>query len=293
MFLLGEPNKPMPRRTQEEMEAIRAAICDVVDEHHPMTVRQVFYQMAVRGVVPKQERRGYQTVQRLLVEMRESRRVPYQHIVDSSRTVRRPTTFDSMEEALLQTAEAYRRGLWADTGVYVQIWLEKEALTGVLWDVTDLWDVPLWVSRGYTSLSYLHMAAEDVAGALSHGREVYVYNVGDHDPSGVNAWDTLKDKLTEFVGEPEGLHFERLAVTPEQIDRWDLPSRPTKGSDTRAKTWEGGESVEVDAIPPRQLKAIVQRAIERHIPSYELERIEQLEQQERQTLKEYAELWLE
>jgi hypothetical protein len=275
------------------MEAIRAAICDVVDEHRPMTVRQVFYQMAVRGVVPKQERRGYQTVQRLLVEMRRSGRVDYEDIVDSSRTVRRPTTFDSMEDALLDTADMYRRGLWGDTGVYVQIWLEKEALTGVLWDVTDQWDVPLWVSRGYGSISYLHIAAKYVAQALSHGRTVYIYNVGDHDPSGVNAWHKLQETLTEFAGQSEALNFERLAVTPEQIERWNLPSRPTKSSDTRTKTWEGGESVEVDAIPPRQLKAIVQQAIERHISSYELERIKQLEQQERQTLKEYAELWLE
>jgi len=276
------------RRTKAEMERIRTAIYEQVAENHPMTVRQVFYQMAVRGIVPKQERRGYNTVQRLLVEMRRAGRIPYAWIVDSSRTIRKPTTFDSMEDALQNTARTYRRSLWTDLDVYVQIWCEKEALTGVLWDVTDDWDVPLWVSRGYSSISYLHQAAERIQAALDAGRLPYVYNFGDHDPSGVNAWEKLKETLREYVEDPELVEFERVAVTPAQIKAWDLPSRPTKRSDSRTKTWEGGRSVEVDAIPPKALKALVQQCVTQHIPDRELQRIQQIEQQERETLQHIA-----
>lgn len=270
------------------MEAIREAIEAAVRKDRPMTVRQVFYRMAVQGVVPKQERRGYNTVQRLLVEMRREGRIPYSWIVDSSRTIRRPTTFDSMEDALRNTARAYRRSLWTDLPVYIQIWLEKEALTGVLWDVTDRWDVPLWVSRGYTSLSYLHSGAERIQAAIEAGRRVYVYNFGDHDPSGVNAWEKLQETIRAFIDDPQAVEFERVAVTPEQIDAWDLPSRPTKKSDTRSKAWSAGESVEMDAIPPARLKELVRGCVERHIPRRELDYIRAIEEEERQTLRHIA-----
>jgi len=275
------------RRTKAEMETIRTAICEAVERDHPMTVRQVFYRLAVSGVVPKQENRGYRTVQRLLVEMRRAGRVPYSWIVDSSRTVRRPQTFDSAEDALRTTLRTYRRDLWADAGTYIQVWLEKEALAGVLWDVTEEWQVSLWVNRGYSSVSYLRQGAESINKALRAGREVYVYNFGDHDPSGVNAWEKAEEDLREWIDAPERVRFERVAVTPEQIRDWDLPTRPTKTSDSRAEGFEGA-SVELDAIPPARLKELTRECIERHINPRALEQTKKTERLERETLRDFA-----
>lgn len=276
------------RRTKAEMEEIRQAIEEALLDHRPMTVRQVFYRMAVEGVVPKQESRGYNTVQRLLAEMRRDGRVPFNWIVDSSRMVRRPTTFDSAEDALRRTAETYRRDLWASTDVHVQMWLEKEALAGVLAETTKKWDVPLWVNRGYSSITYLHNGAAEINRALDAGKTAFVYNFGDHDPSGVGAWEKLQEDLREWVEYPSRVRFERVAVVPEQIRSWDLPSRMTKKSDPRSKDFDG-RSVELDAIPPGELKGLVEQCVTRHISQRQLEKVRQIEQQEEETLKQFAE----
>ena len=117
-----------------------------------------------------------------------------------------------------------------------------------------MYDVPLMVARGYASLSFLHSAAEYINDL---DVPAYIYHLGDFDPSGVNAGEKIEETLRELAPDAE-IIFERIAVTPEQIDAWNLPTRPTKTSDTRAKGF-GDISVELDAIEPNQLRALVQR----------------------------------
>jgi hypothetical protein len=267
------------------MEAIRQAIVTAVKKDKPMTVRQVFYRLVVRGVVPKVEGKGYRTVARELRKMRRSGRIPYSWIVDSSRTVRRPNQYGSMEEALEETARAYRRNLWGDLGDYVQVWMEKEALAGVAWEVTDDLGVSLWVARGYSSISYLHTAASYLNAALEAGKDAYIYNLGDHDPSGCNAWEKVAEELKGFADHPGRVHFDRAAVTPDQIREMDLPTRPTKKSDSRSAGFEG-RSVELDAIPPDVLRGIIRDTVEAHIPPHVRRMHEQVEEQERETLRD-------
>src|SRR5690606_17343755 len=121
--------------------------------------------------------------------------------------------------------------IWADIDCRVEIWLEKEALAGVLFDVTAEWDVPLMVTRGYPSLSYLHGAGE----AIAHGGiKTFIYYFGDRDPSGVDIARHVAEGLIEFSGDVP-VYFTPVAVTAAQIDELDLPTRPTKKSDSRAK----------------------------------------------------------
>lgn len=266
------------------MEVIRTAIIEAVRKDKPMTVRQVFYRLVVRGVVPKVEGRGYRTVARELRNMRRDGVIPYDWIVDSSRTVRRPLQYGSMEEALERAARLYRRNLWGDLPHYVQVWMEKEALAGVAWDVTDGLGVSLWVARGYSSISYLYEAAQHINAALEAGKVAYIYNLGDHDPSGCDAWESVVSELQGFSIDDRRMRFKRAAVTPEQIRRLNLPSRPTKKTDSRAAGFEG-ESVELDALPPNTLRQIIRDTIEAHIPEYIRTMHEQVEQQERKTLR--------
>ena len=136
------------RRTKPDVEAIKTAIYNVVEENQPMTVRQVFYQMTVAGVVPKTETSYKNIVVRLLGTMRREGRLPFSWIADNTRWMRKPRTFSSLDSALHNTARTYRRALWDEQDAYVEIWLEKDALSGVLYDVTSEWDVPLMVTRG-------------------------------------------------------------------------------------------------------------------------------------------------
>jgi hypothetical protein len=108
-------------------------------------------------------------------------------------------------------------------------WLEKDALAGVVDPITNSYDVPLMVARGYASLSFLHSAAEYI-GYLDV--PAYIYHCGDFDPSGVNAAEKIEETLRELAPTAE-IIFERIAVTPEQIEAWNLPTRPTKTTDSR------------------------------------------------------------
>jgi hypothetical protein len=249
------------RSTRAEMEARLDALYDIVAEQQPMTVRQVFYQATVRGLIPKTEN-GYQMVGTALSQMRLSGRLPFAWIADNTRLMRKPTTFRSLESAIRSTAHFYRKALWTDESAsYVEIWLEKDALSGVIYPVTSEFDVPLMVARGYASLSFLHGSAEQMA---EQDKPCYVYQFGDHDPSGVDAARAIEVRLRELAPDAE-IHFERIAVIPEQIDYFGLPSRPTKTTDTRSKKWTGGDSVELDAIAPGELRSMVRECIERHI----------------------------
>jgi len=267
------------RRTNTEMEAIRDSIVAVAREDQPVTVRQVFYRLVSEGVIDKTENEYKSTVIRLIGELRLSGDLPWPWIADNTRWVRKPRTFRGVEDALTQTAELYRRRLWDDLDTYVEVWLEKEALAGVLVYVTDEWDVPLMVTRGYPSLTFLHTAGE----SFPTDRRTVVYYFGDHDPSGVDIARNTEARLREFASDDADIEFHRLAVTAEQIVEWALPTRPTKRTDTRARDWIGG-SVEVDAIPPRILRDMCNNAIVGHFDIDRLRVTLEAEQSERDIL---------
>jgi hypothetical protein len=265
------------------MSGIRRSIVDLLSDDHPMTCRQVFYRLVSQGVIGKTEGEYQQTVIRLLVQMRRSGEIPYRWIADNTRWQRKPTTHSGLFEALDRTAEYYRRALWDYQDAYVEVWLEKEALAGVLFPITSKWDVPLMVTRGYPSLSFLHSAAETIG---DKGKPTFLYYLGDHDPSGVDIPRCVENGIREIATEAD-LTFERIAVTPAQIESMGLQTRPTKKTDSRSKHFKG-ESVEVDAIPPADLKRIVESCITRHVDMDEYRKLQETQRLEKDTLREIA-----
>jgi len=267
------------RSTKAEVEARREALFAIIEEGQPMTVRQVFYQATVRGLVEKAES-GYAKVQTDLTVMRRAGTLPYSWLADNTRWQRKPRTFDSIEDALRNTAAFYRKSLWKDADAYVEIWLEKDALAGVVLPVTSMYDVPLMVARGYASLSFLYSAAEVINDLAV---PAYIYHLGDFDPSGVNAGEKIEETLREHAPDAE-IIFQRIAVTRDQIVDWDLPTRPTKTSDSRAKRFGSDLSVELDAIDPNTLRDIVEEAIERHLPAKQFAVLKAAEESEREII---------
>ena len=270
------------RAGKSEMEERKTALIEIVGEQQPMTVRQVFYQATVRGIIEKTEA-GYGKVQRALVALRRNGEIPYHWIADNTRWQRKPRTFSGPQEALRQTAQFYRKDLWADHPEYVEVWIEKDALAGVVYEITDAYAVPLMVARGYASLSFLHEAGEFIE---STGKDAFIYHLGDYDPSGVDAANKIEESLREFAPNTY-ISFTKLAVLPEQIEEWSLPTRPTKSTDTRAKGF-AAHSVELDAIPPDRLRGLVEYAIDKHLPARELEVLKAAEDSERALLAAWA-----
>jgi hypothetical protein len=250
----------------------------------------MFYLLSTRGAVEKTEA-GYRQAQRQLLAMRREDLVPYGWIADNTRWQRKPTTWDSLREFFEVQAEWYRQALWAKAPVYVELWCEKDAISSVLYNVTSVYDVPLMVARGYSSESFAYNAAEVIQ---EIGKPAFIYYVGDFDPSGWHMSEDLEKRLRGFGAD---FTFERLTVNPDQIAAWDLPTRPTKNTDTRSRDFyrqfgAARESVEVDAVHPDQLRALVRQAIEQHIDSRLLDAIETEEAEARATLQRLAEYGL-
>jgi hypothetical protein len=266
------------RKPHKNSLRLQEAILDQFVEHRPrLTIRQIFYLCEVGGYVPKTEG-GYRQVQYQLREMRRTGIVPYGWIADNTRWKIKPRTFNGLTEAINHWQVAYRRDLWSEQEVHVEIWVEKDALAGVINPITQQYDVPLFVARGFSSLTFAYEAAEEIKAI---GKPAYIYHFGDFDPSGVCAAGKIREELIQH-GAP--VMFERVAVTEEQINHWSLPTRGVKKTDTRAGQWPYPFSCELDAIPPQKLRDLVQEYIERHIDPTTIAALERTEEMERETL---------
>jgi hypothetical protein len=279
---MGYQPRLTKRRSKAEINIIKAQLYSLLAAENPMSVRQVFYRLVSTGVVAKTEAEYKNTVVRLLGEMRRAGEIDFAWIADSTRWMRKPRTYSSLENMLRYSAQSYRRSVWDNQDAYVEIWLEKDALAGVLYEETEKWDVPLMVTRGYPSISYLHSAAETIAAQDEYGKTTHLYYFGDYDPSGLDIPRKVERDLREFAPNAE-IEFERVAVTLEQIEEFGLQTRPTKRTDARSRNFTG-ESVEVDAIPPAILREMVGDCITRHVDESAYRVMLQAEKSEREVL---------
>jgi hypothetical protein len=139
--------------------AIRSTVLDLTDRFERMTVRQVFYGLEVQGVVDKTEG-GYRQVQKQVLAMRREDLLPWSFITDGTRWQRKPKSYVGVHDYMAHMARTYRRNLWQAQDVRLEIWLEKDALADTIVDATAKWDVPLMVSRGQSSATFLWNAAQ-------------------------------------------------------------------------------------------------------------------------------------
>jgi hypothetical protein len=247
------------RRTPEQMEAARRSIVEVLKKTHPMTLRGLFYQLVSRAAIAKTEQ-AYENLGRMLCKLRKDGVVPWWWVIDNTRSLRRRSGFSSVSRGLQALLSQYCRNPWRDQERTVYVMCEKDAIAGVLAQVTDPFFVPLGVVRGFSSQTFLHEIAEDIR---VDAKPTWIYYLGDHDPSGLSIAEVSERTIREFAPDAE-IHWQRLGVTLEQVKEFNLITRPTKKSDGRAKNFSG-ESVEVDALPMETLRGLVRTAVEGNI----------------------------
>jgi hypothetical protein len=248
----------------EQLALLDEVVLDVAGRERPISVRGIAYRVLTHptnvdhGLIAKSEQ-DFRKVQRAVLKLRRSGRMPYSWIADGTRWQIRVRTHADADAALADLSASYRRDLWAGQDHRVEVWTEKDAMAGVLTPVTDRWQVGLFVSRGFASETFLHSSA---MAARADGRPTVLLQVGDHDASGVKAWQDIQIKLARFAPEIEW-EFRRIAVTPEQVDELGLPTRPQKAT-SHAAGWTGG-AVEVDAVPTEHLRTVLEAAITQRI----------------------------
>jgi hypothetical protein len=256
------------------------AIIAIINEYDRMSVRQLFYQLVARGHVEKTER-AYKRVADAAVQIRLSGVLPYRKIVDGHRERRRTLAYNGIEEALERTANLYRRNYWTSQPHYVEVWSEKDALSGIILPICDEYGVTYVASRGFPSLTIRYESAQEF---IRVGKPVTVFYFGDHDASGRAISDNLEAELRQHGAD---VRVIRQALEPDQIQLYGLPTRPGKTTDTRHAAFAevyGDASVELDALPPDVLSSIVRSAIESEIDMGEWDTLRDIERMERMTL---------
>jgi hypothetical protein len=264
------------------MAELLDAIQTILDaEEFAITVRHLFYRLVTLGVIPKTES-AYKALVHHLSNWRRNGEIPWDAFADSTRWHIRKPVFDGVEDALQRTRETYRRDLWSTQRHYCELWLEKDAIASIVADTANDFGVPVFVCRGFASLSSLYGAAQTFKEMAGNGKRVTIFHLGDYDPSGHAAADAIERTLTDDFG--CDLYFDRLAVLPGQITRLNLPTRPTKESDSRARNWSGAECVELDAMKPADMRELVEDAITDLIDPHEWRQLQQIEKAERESL---------
>ena len=274
------------RRTSAELALVDDAIVAAVELNAPITLRGVYYRVVSAGAVEKTED-GYRLVGRQLLKLRRGGRVSYGDITDGTRWITKPQSWDRLDQMLEDAAASYRRSVWHDQRVEVQIYTEKDAITGVVLPVTERWDVPLGVARGYASESFAWSVAQSV---MRYARRRRLRLPARrprpqrrrrlarlHRESAPVRRRAVRRRRRVAAFRAPGRH--RAADHQE----WQLPTRPTKRTDTRSSRFSG-ESVEVDAIPPAVLRGIIEDAITQHIDPEALRLTHVAEQSERDIL---------
>jgi endogenous inhibitor of DNA gyrase (YacG/DUF329 family) len=222
------------RRTKEEMAEFRKAIVDILNDVHPQTVRQVFYQLLVKEIIKKDERE-YKSVIRLLTEMRMNDTIPFEWLIDETHRRETYRTYDSLADAARDTARYYRRNALNECPDYIEIFVGKQALVGFVHEAAGEYDVPV-IPVG-TSLSQLWESANCIKRAWRRGgKRSYIYQFDDYDATAlVHAASTERrlEQLCAKLGCPPPI-VERVALTPEQIE--EHGRRPARARPLRRAT---------------------------------------------------------
>ena len=239
---------------------------EIIAEYAPigldLTVRQLYYQLVSRAYIPNNEK-SYRHVVNTVSDARMTGDIDWNSIVDRTRNVRSNPHWSHPGEILRSAAHQFQYDKWLDQAERVEVWIEKDALTGVIAGVCNELDVPYFSCRGYTSQSEIWRGAQRV---LEHHRSVgqgtVILHMGDLDPSGVDMTRDITDRLEIFTSFTHGDEFtvERIALNESQVARYKPPPNPAKLTDSRIDSYIevfGYQSWELDALDPTVLVALV------------------------------------
>ena len=251
----------------------------ILADDHPMTVRQVYYQLVARQIIKNQDSQ-YKRISRILVDARKDGAIPWDWIEDRLRRPRAVSMWEDLTDFGTDAVQAYRRNVWTEQPRYFETWLEKDALSGIFEDLLRPYGVTLNVGRGYDGWDSIRNAAQ----RMGDGRRAAILYFGDFDPSGEDMARSLEDRLAYFGCMPD---IVKCALTAEDIARYQLPPDPAKRTDTRAAEFiakNGDISVELDALPGAVLRQRIRQEVEARLDMSALEATRRLEATERQRL---------
>lgn len=267
---------------EEDKEAVCEHIKQIISEYdaegYVLTLRQLHYQLVTKNWIINHDS-AYKKLGNILDDMRYSGEVDWEAIEDRGRVPYLPYSVENIEDAMQDTIDQYRLDLMKGQENYIELWTEKDALSGILKRSTQRYHVHLVVNKGYTSSTAIYNAYDRFCNRIKTSQKVVVLYFGDHDPSGLDMVRDIRERL-EFMFtngdnyyqlfENEGreisdwFEVRHIGLTKKQINQYNPPANPTKLTDSRADKYikiHGKTCWEVDALNPRTLTTIVETNI--------------------------------
>lgn len=255
---------------------------EILNNENPQTVRQVYYQLISRQVLSNCVS-SYKKVSRVLSEARLKGLIPWSFIEDRTREPHIISMWDSLTNFSETVLQSYKRDIWETQPQYVEVWLEKDALSGIFVAALKPYRVTLNVGKGFDGWSSIHAAAERFKN--SGNKPITILYFGDFDPSGEDMYRSLIERLKILGTSPQII---KCALTIEDIQIYNLPSDPVKTTDTRAHRFinkHGNVSVELDALPIEILREKICTGVENYLDMNALQETKNIEHEELTLLK--------
>lgn len=237
------------------IQRVNGIITQYNEQGYELTLRQVYYQLVARGIIPNNER-SYKNLGNLINDGRLAGMIDWKAIVDRTRNLCNNSHWSTPESVINSALYSYMLDRWANQPNYVEVWVEKDALIGIVGQICRELDVPHFSCRGYTSQSEMWVAAQRFI-RQNHRESRTIIHLGDHDPSGIDMSRDIQDRLTMFGAD---VYIKRVALTMTQIETYSPPPNPTKLTDARANSYiscYGYECWELDALEPSLIANLI------------------------------------
>jgi hypothetical protein len=290
-------NVRLSKDNKIRLEMINSIIEEYQAQDYRLTLRQLYYQLVSRDVIPNKQSE-YSKLSTLLKEGRMGGIVDWDAIEDRLRRPDKPASWDSPSDIIDSCISQYQLPRMNGQDNYIEVWVEKDALSGVLSRVTYKYHVPIVVNRGYSSVSAMYDAYNRFIKAYRNNQKIKLLYLGDYDPSGIDMIRDIRARITEFLegsgkweeGDDVNEYFEviPIALTRAQVNQYKPPPNPAKMKDPRAAGYvakHGSKSWEVDALRPEVLNALLTKNIEMHLDMDLYQDIVDNEQEDRDKLE--------
>ena len=261
----------------------------ILQEIQPASVRAVCYRLFVQKLIKDMSKNETNKLGRQLVHAREEKTIPWEWIVDEARSVEITECWDDVDGFFNKVLDAYAKDYWAEQPEKVEVWSEKGTVRGTLAALLDELRVPFRVLHGFNSATEVYNAAQ---ASLDNENPTRVIYIGDFDPAGLFMSEVdLPERLKRYGGNVE---VTRVTITEDDVLHGGLPDFPAsdKIKDNNHRWFvenHGQRCVELDAMPPPELRARVRRAILAHIDGDAWERSLEIEQEELEKIADWKE----
>jgi hypothetical protein len=267
----------------------------IIDEYQTdglkLTLRQLYYQFVSRALIANKQSE-YKRLGSIISDARLAGLVDWEAIEDRTRNLKRNSHWNDPGDIMQSVVSSFKLDHWENQQYRVEVWIEKEALVGVIATICDKLDVPYFACKGYVSASEMWNASQRFQYVYGDQKPIVIH-LGDHDPSGIDMTRDIDDRQNIFDG---GAVMNRIALNFDQVEKYNPPPNPAKLSDSRASGYiakYGAYSWELDALEPRTMRDLISDTIAQYRDSEIYQQRLDLENEYKRVLHKVEENWKE